>query len=219
MQVGVAREKRHSVENLSKNAPHGPCVHSLAVGSVTDEEFGCSVPPRRDVVRVLVIFGRVQGSCEAEVAEFDQTSLTDEKVLRLDVTMNDFGLMQEVVGLEDLVNDGLDPVDLETIWRGLQFLKESLLDVVKDEEQFALFAKDRPQVDNVDMLELPQDPDFAHHGLAHMNVFVLLLFELLNGDDSACLSLLRLENFAVGAFADHLQHAISIHASYLYSIS
>ena len=61
------------------------------------------------------------------------------------------------------------------------------------------------------MTLLTQNPDLAHHSLAHVRVLLLPLFKLFNGNDTACLLLLRLEDLAVGAFTNHLQDAEPIH--------
>ena len=112
VQVGVSRKQGHPVENLCENAPNGPCVHCLVVGSIPDKELWRSVPARRDVVGVLVILGAIEGASEAEVAQFDQAGLADQQVLRFDVPMDQLRRVQEVVRFQDLVDDSLNPLDL-----------------------------------------------------------------------------------------------------------
>lgn len=48
--------------------------------------------------------------------------------------MNDLCLVQVVVRLEDLVDDGFYSFNFKAVWRCLQFLEQSLLNVIKDEE-------------------------------------------------------------------------------------
>ena len=64
------------------------------------------------------------------------------------------------------------------------------------------------------MAILTEDADFSHHSLAYVGVLILPLFELFNGHDAPSLLLLCLEDFAVCAFANHLQNTVFVHFLY-----
>ena len=127
--------------------------------------------------------------------------------------MNDVALVQKVVGPQDLVRDGLDPVEAESVGAPLKLLKKCLLHVIENQVQLAFFAEVFPQIHNVIMALLFEDSDFAHHCLSHMRVLFLALLELLDGHDTPRFPLLRLEHLAVGALADHLQNPVLLHTA------
>ena len=61
------------------------------------------------------------------------------------------------------------------------------------------------------MAVFTQDAYLPHHGLANMRVFIFTLFELFDGNDASGFPFLRLEDFTVGALANHLQYTVLIH--------
>ena len=128
--------------------------------------------------------------------------------------MHDVALVQKVVCLEDLVSDRLDSIEGKAVGCRLQLLKQRPWHIVEDQIQFAILAKDRPEIDDVDMAVLTEYANLAHHGLSYVWVFILTLLELLYGHDPPRLLLLRLEDFSVGALADHLQYAVFVHLSW-----
>ena len=125
--------------------------------------------------------------------------------------MDNVTLVKKIICSQYLIDDGSDAIKGQSFWGGLQFLKQCLLNVVEDQVEFAIFAEYVAQVDNVIVALFAQNANFSHHGLSHMWILFFALFKLFNCYDAARLLLLRLENFAVSALANHLENAESIH--------
>ena len=68
-----------------------------------------------------------------------------------------------------------------------------------------------PQIDDINVFEVFENLYFSHHCLAHVGVFVLALFELLDGNDSTRLLLLSLEELAIRTLSNNLQDPVVVH--------
>ena len=119
--------------------------------------------------------------------------------------------MQKVVSFQDLVGDRFYSFKRKAIRCSLKLFQKRFLDIVKYEIQFAILSEDGPEVDDVSMTVFTQDANLSHHSFPHVGIFVLPLLELFDGYDTPSILLLGLEDFAVCAFANHLQNTVFVH--------
>ena len=99
-----------AVEHLADEAAERPDVDGLAVVLASEEQFGRPVPPGGDVVSHhddFVVIGLLHESDQSEVAELGVAVLVDEYVGGLEVAVDEIGVVEEVDGFGDLVDDVL----------------------------------------------------------------------------------------------------------------
>ena len=108
VEVRISREEGLPVVQLSENTTHGPHIYARRVTCVTNQQLGCAIPPRRDVVGVLKISFRFDTPSETEIAKFDYFILADQQVLWLYVSMHHLLAVKVLERPQSLVDDLLD---------------------------------------------------------------------------------------------------------------
>jgi len=102
--VGSAGEERAAAVHLGHDATSGPDVDAGVVGAGTEEDVWGAVPQRHDFVGEGVD-GDAEGAGETEVCQLELAFVVDEKVLRLQIAVQDPVGMAEVNALQELVHE------------------------------------------------------------------------------------------------------------------
>lgn len=180
VQVAISRKKRHSTPYLCEDTPNRPRIYCTRVGCIAHEKFRRTVPPCRHIVSVLVGGRGVEWPSEAEIAQLNDTSLTYEEILGLDVPMDDTVLMQIVVSPQYLEDNRLDAFAFESVRASLEFLEKRPRHEIKYKMEFAQLPPVLDHANDVVVAMLLEDTYFSHHRFAHVSIFFLTLLELFN---------------------------------------
>ena len=106
----LALEDRPQTGQLRDDAAHGPAVDGLVVVLRAHEQLRRAVPDRDDdlVPGEERLERLVRQAREPEVADFDDARGRDEDVRRLEVAVEDVGLVQVEEAVEELVYQGFE---------------------------------------------------------------------------------------------------------------
>jgi hypothetical protein len=163
---GSAGKHGLSIEHLAYQAPQSPDVHRFAVVLTAEQQLGRPVPPGCDIVghnHNFLVVGLLHEAHQSEIAEFGIAVLVDEYVGGLEVAVDEVGVVQEVDGFGDLVDDVLLVALLEV--GGLAVLADEgvQINVHVFEQQVDILVVLRPngllQRNDVAVLQLPQKHD------------------------------------------------------------
>jgi len=104
-----------------------------------------------------------EGAGETEIAQLQLAFPVDEKVLRFEISVENLVVMAECCALQELVHEASDGVWVEgaAISVLVHVLLEILFAVLEDEDKLCLGMDNVVQSDDVDMLELLHERDFA----------------------------------------------------------
>lgn len=101
--VGCAREQRPTGKHLCHDASGRPYVYACVVRPATQKNVGGAVPERHYLVGECVD-RNTKSTSQTKVAEFEGTLVVDQKVLRLEIAVQDAVLVTEIDTLEQLVH-------------------------------------------------------------------------------------------------------------------
>ena len=213
---GSARKHGFAQKHLADETPQRPYVNFLAVIFAAQQQFGRPIPPRGDIIghnNQLLVGGLLLEPHESEVAKFGLAVLINEDVGRLEVPVDEVGVVEVEDGFGNLVDDEL-LVPFLQLGR-LAVLPDQLVqvDVHVLEHQVDVFVvagwDHALQADDVRVLQLPQEHDFAVGALRVGGVGegVEVFFECL-GDLAA--TLLHLPNMPVGTASDLLAGLVQL---------
>jgi hypothetical protein len=203
----AAAAGQQEIERGAQAVDVGPDVHHVAVHRllgghvVHGADRALGVPPAEVVGRV------VEEAGQAEVEDFDRTRPVEEQVGRLDVAVDQAGLvgvLQAEGGLADVVGGphGVHrPVALDD---GVQ---RAAVNVLHDEEVQPAVAVDVVTADDVGVLELGDGPRLAAEALQGHGV-AGAVGEHLDGDAAAHDRVLAQVDLAHAAGAERPQHLV-----------
>lgn len=124
-----AFEYRTTTGELSEHTSDRPAVHSGVVMLRAEQKLRRAVPDRDDdlVSAVEREQGLVRQTREAKIADFDDTGGGDEDVGRLEVAVEDVGLVQVEQAGEELVDERLEDSVRDLGAHGLRVVVDDLL--------------------------------------------------------------------------------------------
>ena len=194
--VGGAGEQGAAGVHLGHDAACAPDVDASVVGAGAKEDVGGAVPEGDDLVGEGVD-GDAEGAGEAEVGEFELALGVDEEVLGLQVAVEDAVVVAEGDALEELMHEGFtgDEVQAAAIAAGIHVLLEVFVHVFEDEHEFVFGVDDVVERDNVFVLELFHEGDFADGGGG--GAFFAVEVDFFEGDELAGLAVAAFEDLVV----------------------
>lgn len=205
-----------SIEHLSNEAAQCPYIDRLAIVLASEQQFGSPVPPCGDIIshdNSFLIIGLLHESNQAKITQFGVTIFVDEDVGRLQVAMDQAGIMQEIDGFGDLIDDVLLVALLQV--GALAVLANQRMEInvhmLKDQVDvlIVLGANGLLQGDDITVLELPKEHDLPVGSLRisgvrkGIEVFLQRLDHLRLAVDD-------LPDVPVGATADLLDDLIAL---------
>lgn len=207
--VGGAREKGPAGVHFGHDAAGGPDVDAGVVGARTEQDIGSAIPEGDDFVGEGVD-GDAKGSRKTEIGELELTFVVDEKILGLEVAMQDAVLVAKGDALEELVHEGFDGhvVELTALAARVHELLEVFVHVFEDEHELVLGVNDVVEGDDVFMLELFHEGNFADGGGG--GAFFAVEVDFFEGDEFAGLAVATLEDGRIGAFAELCERGVSV---------
>ena len=125
--LGVTHEEGTLLDQLSEDTSDGPHVHTKGVLLLAEEDLGGSVPESLDLVGQC-LDGNRECSGETKVADLDVALGVDQKILGLQVSVDDPLGMAVVNSTEQLVEHLLDSL----LVHGPLVLPHVLLQIVLD---------------------------------------------------------------------------------------
>lgn len=197
--VGGAWEEGTAGVHFSHDAAGGPDVDAGVVGSGTKQDVWGAVPEGDDLVGEGVD-GNAKGSSETEIGEFELPLVVDEEILGFEVAVQDAVLMAKCDTLEELVHEGFDRhvIELTALTARVHEFLEIFVHVLKDEHELVLSVDDVVEGDDVFMLELFHERDFANGG--GRCAFFAVEVDFFEGDEFAGLAVAAFEHGRIGAF-------------------
>jgi hypothetical protein len=110
--------------------------------------------------------GNTESPRQTEVTQFELAFAVDEEVLRLEITMKDLIFVAKRGAFQKLIHEGADGLGIER--PALAILVHVFLQVhfavLKDENELGFGVDDIMQADDVNVLELLHERDFADGG-------------------------------------------------------
>ena len=191
--VGGSREEGPSRVHLRHDAARGPDVDTGVVGAGAEEDVRGAVPQRDDLVGEGVD-GDAERAGQTKIREFQLALDVDEEVLGLEVAVQDAVFVAEGDALEELVHEGFDGdvVELAAGAPAVHVFFEVFVHVFEDEHEFVFRVDDVVQGDDVFVLELFHEGDFAD-GCAG-GAFFAVEVDFFEGDQFSGLSIASLED-------------------------
>lgn len=198
--VRGAGEEGAAGVHFGHDAAGGPDVDAGVVGARAEEDIRGAVPEGNDLIGEGVD-GDAEGPRKTEIGEFELALVVDEQVLRFQVAVEDAVFVAESDALQELVHEGFDGhvVELAALAARIHEFLEVLVHVFEDEHEFVLGVDDIVEGDDVFMLELFHEGDFADGGGG--GAFFAVEVDLFEGDEFAGLTVSALEDGRIGAFA------------------
>ena len=199
--VAAAREVGLAEHELGEDAPDGPHVHARSVGFTAQQQLGRSVPPGEDLMGPLTV-GRAEDAREAEIRELEGAVGGDEKVVGLEIPVQDPAVV--AVG-HRLQGHGHVRFDLGRAERDELVLDDRLqvgLAALEDEVEVALVWEAVHELDDVRVPQLLQQLDLADRGEVDA-LSVLTQPDLLYRDNLLRERVLRLGHHAEGTLSEH----------------
>lgn len=141
--LGIAHKQRSPLHHLGKDAASGPKVNTESVGLLTEQNFGAAVPESNDFMGVG-LDGESKSAGKTKVSQLDVLAHSvDEKVLGLEVAMEDSVLVEVDEGLENLVEEALGLLAREGLTAlGAHVFLEIKLKVFKYQVELVLTVND-----------------------------------------------------------------------------
>lgn len=127
--------------------------------------------------------------------------VVDKKVLRFEIAMEDTIFVAEGNTLKELVHERLDGhiIELAALTARVHEFLEIFVHIFEDKHEFVFGMDDVVEGDNVLVLELFHEGDFADGGGG--GAFFAVEVDFFEGDEFAGLAVAALENGCIGAFA------------------
>lgn len=129
------------------------------------------------------------------------TFVVDEEILGFQIAVQDAVFVAKSDAVQELVHEGFDGevVELAAGAARVHEFLEVLVHVFEDEHEFVVGVDDVVEGDDVLMLELFHEGDFADGGGG--GAFFAIEVDFLQGDEFTGLAVAALEDGCVGAFA------------------
>lgn len=105
----ISTEKGLLLHKLSEDAANGPDVDSQTVLLLSQQHFRCTVPESFDFVSER-LDGETEGASESKISDFEGACLVNEKVLGLEVPVDDPAGVAVVESVAELEEEELDLV-------------------------------------------------------------------------------------------------------------
>ena len=209
--VHVAAREQGSprVRNLGEYASGRPRVDGGRVVLGAEEHVGRPVP-QGDHFGAEAVDWDAEGAGQAEVGQLQLVVLVDQKVLRLEVAVENVLAVAEVQPLHQLVHERLSGLVRYGSPALVKVLLQVHLAVLEHQGHLPLSVQHVVQPHHVLVLQLLQDADFPEGGRRHSLVVVVQL-HLLQRHDLAALVVLRLEHRAVRSLSDLLYLGVLVH--------
>lgn len=153
--IGSTGEERATCVHLGHDATCGPDINAGVVRAATEQDVRRTVPQRDDLVGKGVD-GNSKSAGKAKISELQLALVVDEKVLRLEIAVQDAVLVAEGNTAEQLVHERLDShgIQLASVASRIHVLFQILVHVLKHEHQLVLSVDDVVQRDDVLVLQL-----------------------------------------------------------------
>lgn len=150
--LGVTWEERMSQSHLGKDAADGPHVDGGAVVSRAQQHFGRTVPERYNFVGIGAERD-TKGTGETKVGELEVTFAVDEKVLRLQVAVEDAVCVAVVKTANELIGELANDFGTHTVASAVSrdmvhVLAQVKIEELKDEVQPAFLVNNVEQPAN-----------------------------------------------------------------------
>ena len=191
-----SRKERAAAVHLRHDTAGRPDVDAGIVGSASQQDIGGSIPERDDFVGKGVD-GDAKGSSQTKVRELELAFILDEKVLGLQISVQDAILVTESNALQELIHEGFDGrvVELAVVSSRIHILLQVLVHILKHQHELVLRVDDIVERNNVLVLELFHQRDLAdrRRRCALLGVEV----DLLEGDELTRLTVPTLEDLGV----------------------
>ena len=156
--LGIAGEQGSLGDHLDEDGADGPDVDGGRVGLRSEENFGRAVPKGNDLVGQRSD-GGAEGPGQAKVGQLEPSVARYEQVLRLEVAVHDAAGVAEGQPADALEEVGLDQVRGEHAVDGFHVLLEVLVEELEDEVELAVGLDAVLELDDVVVLELPEEAD------------------------------------------------------------
>ena len=101
----------------------------------------------------LLVLALLDVPGKAKVAYFQLLPIADEQVLQFDVPVHDVQRVQVGESFQQLVNERSDQLRLQAVRRLLQYFKQVILDILKDQINDALLPEGLLQLHDIAMLD------------------------------------------------------------------
>lgn len=149
----LSRKHGIAIDQFAQDAANCPDIDFLGVVG-PDQQLGRTVPSRGHVVgQLLLVVALLDVPGKAKVAYFQLLPIADEQVLQLDVPVHDVQRVQVGESFQQLVNERSDQLRLQAVRRLLQYFKQVILDILKDQINDALLPEGLLQLHDIAMLD------------------------------------------------------------------
>lgn len=191
--VGRAGEQRPAGVHLSHDAARRPNVDARIVGPAAEENVRRAIPQGDDLVGKGVD-GDTKSAGQSEVAELELPFTVDQKVLGLEITVEDAVLVAEVDAPQQLVHEGLGLIGLQgaPVAVCVHVLLKVAVEELEDEHELVLCVDHVVEGDDVFVLELFHQGDLAD-GRGWSALFRVEVY-FLEGNELARLSISAFED-------------------------
>lgn len=198
--VGGAGEEGTAGVHFRHDAAGGPDVDAGVVGPGTEQDVRGAVPEGDDFVGECVDRDS-ECSRQTEIGEFQLPFIIDEEVLGFEIAMQDAVFVAEGDTLEELIHEGFDcdVVELTALAARVHEFLEVFVHVFEDEHEFVFGVDDVVEGDDIFVLELFHEGDFADGGRG--GAFFAVEVDFFQGDEFAGLAVAALKDSCIGAFA------------------
>lgn len=160
--LGITREQRGPHNHFCEDAADGPNINGCGIFSGTKQDFGGPVPQGDDLV-CIVSNGNTESPCETKVGELEHARTVDEKVLRLEIAMQDSARVAIGDSIDQLVEIGLDKGRAQGTDRVHEAL-EVLVEVFENKVEFLVGVDYILEKDDIRMSKLFQNGNLADGG-------------------------------------------------------
>mmetsp|Transcript_10913 Transcript_10913/g.27526 ORF Transcript_10913/g.27526 Transcript_10913/m.27526 type:complete len:305 (+) Transcript_10913:506-1420(+) len=205
MHVVLAWEQGLPPQKLRKDAANRPNVDGCCVLGAAQQQLGRPVPPRHHVLRHVLLFA--VGPGETKVADFQVTVRVQEQVGWLEISVEHVRRVDVLEAPEQLVDEVLAVLVAERLRGANDLVQVRVHELIKDVHVFEDLPvgrwQDIPNLDDVFVLEVPQELNLAEHALGVDDVLEGVA-DLLDGEALARERVARRAHHAVRALPDGL---------------
>jgi hypothetical protein len=186
-------EERSPGVHLGHDAARGPDIDACVISPTAEQDVRGAVPQSDDLIREGVD-GDAERTRETKVGQLQLSPVVDEEVLRLQIAVEDAGVVAECYSLHQLVHERLDGDGIQSapVAPRVHVPLQVLIHELEHQHQLVLRVDDVVQQDDVLVAELLHKGDLAdgRGGRAFLGVEV----DLLEGYELACLAVAALEH-------------------------
>lgn len=110
-------EEDATAQQLAKNAAHRPYIHRRRVVASAHQNLRCAIVLGDHLLGHVLGLIRLLDAGQSKVTDLEHAIRVDQQIARLDVAMQDAGRVQIFEAAQDLVQEHLDVVGGQVLWR------------------------------------------------------------------------------------------------------